>query len=245
MYIYISFSNDWELPSFLIDLSSIIFNRLSLQPNFAQPGWTEIATCLSQSLPELLSQAAGNQDILPLPAVNFYFVPGTFDYTGMESYLTSPLFYRSECVAAWFCERNRKFEASHCAGGRWQDYVISRLIWKKSVISWTHACMDLTWLFHSNVITVLTKIMMMMIMMMIMAMMVRMRMMMMITERLWCTTAPVGGIVSCQANLETDEICRAEQQRPKWLKKETNRQKRNVNCWWKFLPGSTILKYLK
>ena len=51
-----------------------------MQPNFAQPGWTEIATCLSQSLPELLSQAAGNQDILPLPAVNFYFLP-TLHYT--------------------------------------------------------------------------------------------------------------------------------------------------------------------
>ena len=68
-----------QLP-FLIDLSSIIFHRLSLQLNFAQPGSTEIATCLSQSLPELLSQAAGNQDILPLPAVNFYFLPETFDY---------------------------------------------------------------------------------------------------------------------------------------------------------------------
>ena len=75
--VFIWLSNE----SFLIDLSSIIFHRLSLQLNFAQPGWTEIATCLSQSLPELLSQAAGNQDILPLPAVNFYFLPGTFDYT--------------------------------------------------------------------------------------------------------------------------------------------------------------------
>ena len=52
-----------------------------MQVNFAPPGWAEIATCLSQSLPELLSQAAGNQDILPLPAVNFYFLPKTFDYT--------------------------------------------------------------------------------------------------------------------------------------------------------------------
>ena len=109
-----------QLP-FLIDLSSIIFHRLSLQLNFAQPGWTEIATCLSQSLPELLSQAAGNQDILPLPAVNFYFLPETFDYTGTESYLTSPPFYRSECVAAWFCERKRKFGTSHCAEWRWRD----------------------------------------------------------------------------------------------------------------------------
>ena len=62
--IFIWLSKDWEL-SFLIDLSSIIFHRLSLQLNFAQPGSTEIATCLSQSLPELLSQADGNQDILP------------------------------------------------------------------------------------------------------------------------------------------------------------------------------------
>ena len=74
--VFIWLSNE----SFLIDLSSIIFHRLSLQLNFAQPGSTEIATCLSQSLPELLSQAAGNQDILPLPAVNFYFLP-TLHYT--------------------------------------------------------------------------------------------------------------------------------------------------------------------
>ena len=71
--------------SFLFDLSSIIFHRLSLQLNFAQPGSTEIATCLSQSLPELLSQAAGNQDILPLPAVNFYLLPKTFDHTLCQS----------------------------------------------------------------------------------------------------------------------------------------------------------------
>ena len=96
-----------------------------MQLNFAQPGSAEIATCLSQSLPELLSQAAGNQDILPLPAVNFYFLPKTFDYTalGWSHILQVHHFIGQSVWQPDFVRGIRILEPLTV-----QDYVISRLI---------------------------------------------------------------------------------------------------------------------